>query len=191
MAFRKEQESKARGRIHTHPYGDVERRSLPRPHQIREARITGVHAKLRYAQRSAKKRENIPKDSLFKCRLGYLLNRGEFGLPTKYVQERGIKGEDTISRAKKRLVEIGFLDVVDQGSFAKAGRFRYSDRWRNYNSGNLSKENGDPIYDGPMPGYCHYPNIIQFNRSRSANNQQESGGYTQLELFPELIEVAQ
>ena len=148
-------------------------------------------AQLRYAPKSAKKRDGIPKDSLFKCGLGYLLNRGEFGLPTKYLQERGIKGEDTISRAKRRLVVIGFLDVVDQGSFAKAGRFRYSDRWRSYNSGSLSKEIGDPIYDGPLPGYCHYPNIIQFNRSKSAYNQQESGAYTQLELFPELIEAAQ
>lgn len=148
-------------------------------------------AQLRYPPKSAKKRESIPKDSLFECGLGYLLNGGEFGLPTKYLQERGIKGEDTISRAKKRLVEIGFLDVVDQGSFAKAGRFRYSDRWRIYNSGNLLKEKGNPIYDGPLPGHCHYPNIIQFNRSRSARNQQESGGYTQLELFPELIEAAQ
>jgi hypothetical protein len=86
-------------------------------------------AQLRYAPRSAKKRDSISKDSLLKCGLGYLLNRGEFGLPTKYLQERGIKGEETISKAKKRLVELGFLDVVQTGSYSKAGRFRYSDRW--------------------------------------------------------------
>lgn len=148
-------------------------------------------AQIRYAPNSKKKREKISEESLFKCGLGYLLNRGEFGLPTKYLQERGIKGEDTIWRAKRRLVEIGFLDVVDQGSFTKAGRFRYSDRWRNYNSGNLSKENGTPIYDGPLPGYCHYPNITQFDKTRSAHRKHESGGYTQLELFPELIKAAQ
>ena len=90
-------------------------------------------AQVRYAPKSAKKREKIPKDNMFKCSLGHLLNKGEFGLPTKYLQERGIKGEETISKAKKRLVELGFLDVVEQGSFAKAGRFRYSDRWRTYN----------------------------------------------------------
>jgi hypothetical protein len=148
-------------------------------------------SQIRYTPNSKKKREKIPKESLFECGLGHLLNRGEFGLPTKYLQERGIKGEDTISRAKKRLVEIGFLDVVDQGSFAKAGRFRYSDCWRTYASGNLFKESGAPNYRGPLPGYCHYPNIIQFNKHRSARKQHEFGGYTQQELFSELIESAQ
>ena len=99
-------------------------------------------AQIRYAPKSAKKREKIPKSNLFKCALGHLLNKGEFGLPTKYLQERGIKGEETISKAKRKLVELGFLDAVQQGSFTKAGRFRYSDRWRTYNSGALFNEDG-------------------------------------------------
>ena len=49
---------------------------------------------------------------MFKCALGNLLNKGEFGLPSRYLQERGIKGEETISKAKRKLVELGFLDVV-------------------------------------------------------------------------------
>ncbi|AFM23331.1 hypothetical protein [Desulfomonile tiedjei] len=153
-------------------------------------------SQVRYAPRSSKKRANLPKDKIYSCTLGHLLNRGEFGLPTKYLQERGIKGEDTISRAKKRLVEIGFIDVVDQGSFAKAGRFRYSDRWRSYNAGALSKENGSPMYDGPLPGYCHYPNIIQFNKARAEqkssilSNEEQTQDYNQLELFPELVDAA-
>lgn len=162
----------------------MERRSLHALTKTERLILLECLSQLRYAPRGKKKQFKIPKDQVFECGLGYLLNRGEFGLPTKYLQERGIKGEDTISRAKRRLVEIGFLDVVDQGTFSKAGRFRYSDRWGGYNSGNLSKETGGPIYDGPFPGYSHYPNIIQFNKSRSANNEQESGGYTQLELFP-------
>lgn len=153
-------------------------------------------AQLRYAPKSSKKREKIPKASLFKCGLGHLLNKGEFGLPTKYLQERGIKGEDTISRAKKRLVELGFIDVVDQGTFAKAGRFRYSDRWRSYNAGELFKESGSPVYDGPLPGYCHYPNIVEHNKARAQQdptgtlNEDQTGGYIQLELFPELVDAA-
>jgi hypothetical protein len=153
-------------------------------------------AQIRYAPKSANKREKIPKANLFKCALGHLLNNGEFGLPTKYLQERGIKGEDTISRAKKRLVELGFIDVVDQGSFAKAGRFRYSDRWRGYNAGEINKENGEPMYDGPLPGYCHYPNIIRFNKSRAEqkstvlSNGEQTGDYNQLELFPEFVNAA-
>lgn len=93
-----------------------------------------------------------------------LLHSGEFGLPTKYLQERGIKGEKTISKAKKKLVEVGFLDVVQQGSFVKAGRFRYFDRWRTYNFRALFKEDGTPCSHGPLPRYCHYPNIIQHNQ---------------------------
>lgn len=153
-------------------------------------------AQIRYAPKSAKKREKVPKATLFECGLGYLLNKGEFGLPTKYLQERGIKGEDTISRAKKRLVEIGFIDVVDQGTFAKAGRFRYSDRWRTYNAGELSKESGSPVYDGPLPGYCHYPNIVEHNKARAQLesigriNEDQNGGNIQLELFPELVDAA-
>jgi hypothetical protein len=153
-------------------------------------------AQLRYAPKGAKKREKILEATLFKCGLGHLLNKGEFGLPTKYLQERGIKGEDTISRAKKRLVELGFIDVVDQGTFAKAGRFRYSDRWRSYNAGELSKEKGTPVYDGPLPGYCHYPNIVKHNKARAQQDhngkliEDQTGCYIQPELFPELVEAA-
>jgi hypothetical protein len=99
-------------------------------------------AQLRYAPKSKKKRHGL---TIFKCGLGDLINNGEFGLPTKYLQERGIKGQDTIAQAKKKLVQVGFLDVVTQGSFTKAGRFRYSDRWRTYNSGALLSETGTPI----------------------------------------------
>jgi hypothetical protein len=120
-------------------------------------------SQLRYAPRNKKKQNGIPKDQLFHCSLGWLLNKGEFGLPTKYLQERGIKGEDTIARAKKRLVQLGFMDVITQGSFRKAGRFRYSDRWRTHNAAALMSEHGEPVYDGPLPGYCHYPNIIKYN----------------------------
>jgi hypothetical protein len=152
-------------------------------------------AQLRYAPTSAKKREKISKDNLFKCALGHLLNKGEFGLPTKYLQERGIKGEETISKAKRKLVGLGFLDVVQQGSFTKAGRFRYSDRWRSYNAGPLFKEDGTPCYEGPLPGYCHYPNIVQYNVARAQQdltgilNEDQTGGYAQLELFPELVQT--
>ena len=147
-------------------------------------------SQLRYAPGSKKKQSKIPKDQLFQCGLGWLLNKGEFGLPTKYLQERGIKGEDTISRAKKRLVQLGFMDVVTQGSFSKAGRFRYSDRWRAYNSASLISEHGQPLYDGPLPGYCHYPNIVKHNLSISSSKllsidsqEADNSGYVQLDLF--------
>jgi hypothetical protein len=147
-------------------------------------------SQLRYAPRSKKKQVKVPKDQLFCCGLGWLLNKGEFGLPTKYLQERGIKGEDTIARAKKRLVELGFMDVVTQGSFQKAGRFRYSDRWRTYNAIAVMAEKGLPAYDGPLPGFCHYPNIVKHNVAISKSETQAHNfqvvyelGYVQLDLF--------
>jgi hypothetical protein len=147
-------------------------------------------SQLRYAPGGKKKRSRIPKDQLFHCGLGCLLNGGEFGLPTKYLQERGIKGEDTIARAKKKLVQVGFMDVVTQGSFAKAGRFRYSDRWRTYSAGALMAEAGQPLYDGPLPGYCHYPNIVKHNTAMSAleffsqdSQEPDDLGHVQLDLF--------
>lgn len=153
-------------------------------------------AQVRYAPKGKKKRDNVPKERLFRCGLWDLLNNGEFGLPSKYLQERGIKGEETISRAKKRLVEVGFLDVVQQGSFARAGRFRFSDRWRSYNSAALLTEDNTPCYEGPLPGYCHYPYIIEHNNSRPRNNnvlnlrEDNIDGYIQLDLFEDYAQRA-
>ena len=62
------------------------------------------------------------------------------------------------------MVEVGFLDVVQQGSFVKAGWFRYSDRWHIYNSRALFNEDGTPCYDGPLPGSRYYPNIMQHDQ---------------------------
>jgi hypothetical protein len=147
-------------------------------------------SQLRYAPGGKKKRSRIPKDQLFHCGLGCLLNGGEFGLPTKYLQERGIKGEDTIARAKKKLVKVGFMDVVTQGSFAKAGRFRYSDRWRTYNAVTVMAEKEEPFYDGPLPGYCLYPNIVKHNAAISSSEISSTSslitdkqGHLQLDLF--------
>jgi len=60
-------------------------------------------AQLRYAPKSEKKRQDLAKDSLLKCGLGHLLNRGEFGLPTKYLQERGIKARILLREPRKSL----------------------------------------------------------------------------------------
>ena len=100
--------------------------------------------------------------------------------------------QDTIARAKKRLVQVGFLDVVTQGSFTKAGRFRYSDRWRTYDSGALFSETGTPTYDGPLPGYCHYANIAQYNaiRAKEAEEAITEDAPRQLNLFRDYANTA-
>ena len=82
------------------------------------------------------------------------------------------------------------MDVVTQGSFAKAGRFRYSDRWRTYNAIAVMSEKGLPVYDGPLPGYCCYPNIVKHNVAISelevlGHDFKEADilGYEQFDLF--------
>jgi len=85
-------------------------------------------AQLRYAPKKKAKRAKYPSSSLYRCGLGVLLKNGEFCLPTNYLKARGITGDATIARGKRQLVRYGFMDVVEQGDFAHASRFRYSDR---------------------------------------------------------------
>ena len=82
-------------------------------------------AQLRYAPKNLKKRKALTDQRLFKCGLGYLLNNGEFGLPTKYLQETRNQGRGyDIESQEKACTRLASYDVVVQGSFTKAGRFR-------------------------------------------------------------------
>jgi hypothetical protein len=47
----------------------------------------------------------------------------------------GVKSDRTISNARKRLVEIGFLDVVRPGAFPQPGVFALSNRYLNFPDG--------------------------------------------------------
>jgi hypothetical protein len=51
-------------------------------------------------------------------------------------------------------------------------------------------EKGLPAYDGPLPGFCHYPNIVKHNvaisKSESLGHNFQVAdelGYVQLDLF--------
>jgi hypothetical protein len=61
-----------------------------------------------------------------------LQNGGIVYLPQNMLKVRGIKSNKTIAEAKKKLVELGFLDVMESGSVHNAGVFKVSDRWRKY-----------------------------------------------------------
>jgi hypothetical protein len=79
-----------------------------------------------------------------------LKNGGKIYLPQNLLKARRIKSNKTIADAKKKLVELGFLDVVETGSVHHASVFRVSYRWREYpNGGYLPKEKklpGESLY---------------------------------------------
>lgn len=63
----------------------------------------------------------------------------------------GVKSDRTIAAARRRLVEIGFLDVVESAAFPQCGVFALSERYRAYPSG----EFGPPAAAKPV-AYARY-----------------------------------
>ena len=74
-----------------------------------------------------------------------LSNGGILYLPQNMLKVRGVKSNKTIAEAKNRLVELGFLDVLEYGTLHKASKFLISNRWRKYPNGDYhSKEQSPP-----------------------------------------------
>jgi hypothetical protein len=144
-----------------------------------------------------KKHKHIPKRE---SSIGALRNDGRFSLPSNLLKERKIRGTDTIAAARKEIVAAGFWETVETGTLHNSGVFRWSDNWLTYNQKPVAKRKTlDP--SAKAPGYCHYPNIIEYNEQVRANKASKldisthqdqvyyiSGGneYVQLELFEEL-----
>jgi len=133
--------------------------------------------------------------------IGPLRNDGQFSLPSNLLKERGIRSSETIAAARKELVAAGFWETVTSGSLYNTGVFRWSDNWLTYNQKPLAKRKSlDPSVKAP--GFCHYPNITEYNKHIKAQKASEldnssehqdqdyyiSAGndYVQLELFKEL-----
>ncbi len=131
--------------------------------------------------------------------IGAVRKDGQFSLPSNLLKERGIRGSDTIAAARKEIVAAGFWETVETGSLYNAGVFRWSDKWLTYNQKPAAKRKTlDP--KAKAPGYCHYPNITEYNdqiRAQKASELDithqdqeyyisEGNDYVQLELFEEL-----
>jgi hypothetical protein len=63
----------------------------------------------------------------------------------------GVSSDTTIARARKRLVEIGFLDVIRPSRFPQPGVFGLSDRWREYPKGDYKPKDNRPASFAPYP----------------------------------------
>jgi len=61
----------------------------------------------------------------------------------------GVTSDTTISKARKRLVEIGFLDVVRSCMFPQPGIFGLSDRWKEYPHGDYHPKDKRPASFAP------------------------------------------
>lgn len=132
--------------------------------------------------------------------IGALRNDGRFSLPSNLLKERGIKGSDTIAAARKEIVAAGFWETVETGTLHSSGVFRWSDNWLTYDQKPLVKRKSLDS-SAKAPGYCHYPNIADYNdqiraqKASGLDNSSElqdqeyyiSGGHNhaQLELFEE------
>jgi hypothetical protein len=79
-----------------------------------------------------------------------ILNEGKVYLPQNMSKTRRVNSNSTIANAKKRLVELGFLDVVETGSMHNASVFQISERWRKYPHGDYHPK------DQKLPGRSLY-----------------------------------
>ena len=79
-----------------------------------------------------------------------LRNNGEFRLTGNELVARGLS-RSTATRARFKAWELGFFDVIESGTVHHAGRYRYSERWRNFPDGDYR-----PVGQLP-PGRNVYP----------------------------------
>lgn len=77
-------------------------------------------------------------------------NDGRFSVVGNELRARGLTSPSSIAEGKRQAWELGFFDVLRQGTVARAGEYRYSDRWRLYPS-------EDHLPHGQQsPGACLY-----------------------------------
>src|SRR5208337_4900588 len=109
--------------------------------------------------------------------IGPLRNDGRFSLPSNLLKERGIRGSDTIAAARKEIVAVGFWETVETGSLYNTGVFRWSDNWLTYDQKPVAKRKSlDP--SAKAPGFCHYPNITEYNGQIKAQRASELDTFT-------------
>lgn len=84
---------------------------------------------------------------------------------------RGVTSDTTISKARKRLVEIGFLEVIRPCRFPQPGVFGLSDRWKEYPNGDYKPKDNRPASFAP---YSRQPVDGRFRGKDYDNKGQET-----------------
>ena len=108
--------------------------------------VLAILDKLEYQKSGKKDRKGV------RSGVGLLRNRGEFCLTIGELQARGLT-QYSATKARIRAWELGFMDVIIAGSVHHAGRYRYSERWRQYPDGNYRPEGQVPPGTNVYPDY--------------------------------------
>jgi hypothetical protein len=94
-------------------------------------------------------------------------NGGRVHLVQNELKERHGLANATIAEAKKRLVELGFLDVVEVGDVFNAGVFCFSYRWEEYPLGDYRPKDERPA------GKLAYPDNSLKNPDHPINRARQ------------------
>jgi hypothetical protein len=112
--------------------------------------------KLRYETGNTKGSKRRGKNSS-----GYPINKDNLIVTNNELFARQkLKSERTIANARKRLVEIGFLDVIISAKFPKPGVYAFSERYKQYPDGSYLPRNERSVSSAP------YQNIQKYNARR-------------------------
>lgn len=90
-------------------------------------------------------------------------------LTQNMLKDRGIQSPTTQAEAKKRIVELGFLDVKEQGTYLQASIFGWSNRWKAYPDGNYHAVE-------ETPGKLLYPECTLKNPGHPIHVKRKSNG---------------
>ncbi len=130
--------------------------------------ILAVLNKLEYEKSGKRDRKGV------RTGLPVLRNNGEFTLTINELVARGLS-RSTATRARNRVWQLGFFDVLETGTVHRPGRYRYSERWRSFPDGNYR-----PVDQQP-PGRNVYDTGFKANDKSSSGKVSERGRVC---LFP-------
>ncbi len=94
----------------------------------------------------------------------------------------GIRSDSTISKARKKLAEIGFLDVIRSGKFPQPGIYAVSERWKRYPDGDYKPTDQRPVSFAP---YSRVPGMNGRFIKESPQINDSISDERSITLFPE------
>jgi hypothetical protein len=107
-------------------------------------------------------------------------NGGRVYLPQNLLKALGIKSSATITKVRKRLVELGFLDVLETGTVHGASVFKVSERWTHYPDGPYQAQDNRPaglsLYGKGLKDPDH---PLHQRRSKKLHSPNECNPYVQ------------
>jgi len=135
--------------------------------------VLAILNKLEYEKRGKKDRKGL--------RTGQpiLRNGGEFSLTINELVARGLS-RSSATRARFIAWELGFFDVLEPGTIHHAGRYRYSERWKEYTNGAYRPVGQEP------PGKNVYP---ENGFKKTKDNQKDTEAETDRVICTEYLKA--